>query len=70
MLLGFALVVGCDKADTETDVPQPEYGVAMVDNDGDGYETPSDCDDSNAAIHPGADETPGDGVDSDCDGDD
>ena len=32
--------------------------------------TPGDCDETDPTIHPGADETPADGVDSDCDGGD
>ena len=50
------------------------YGVpdtGDVDADGDGYTVADgDCDDTNADIHPGATETPGDGVDSNCNGDD
>jgi formylglycine-generating enzyme required for sulfatase activity len=38
------------------------------DLDGDGFEAPEDCNDTNARILPGADETCGDGVDQDCDG--
>ena len=52
------------------------YGVEVADtaywdNDGDGY-TPEDgdCDDDNADVNPDAEETPGDGVDSNCDGED
>ena len=50
------------------------YGVpdtASWDNDGDGY-TPEDgdCDDDNPEVNPGAEETPGDGVDSNCNGED
>ena len=53
------------------------YGVACctgdtgpVDNDGDGYFQADDCNDDDASIHPGAEETAGDGVDSNCDGED
>jgi M6 family metalloprotease-like protein len=40
------------------------------DSDGDGFLPPADCDDTNPAIHPSARETPGDGIDSNCNGDD
>lgn len=39
------------------------------DQDGDGFFPPEDCDDTNSAIHPYAEEIPGDGADNDCDGD-
>lgn len=47
-----------------------DAGPLPVDADGDGYPVESDCDDSNAAVHPGAAESCCDGIDSDCDGDD
>ena len=54
--------------------PQPDYGApetGIMDMDGDGYSTDEgDCDDTNADIHPMAEESPGDGVDSNCDGED
>lgn len=57
-------------------IAQPKYGAAVTDTDwfdedGDGFsEEDGDCDDSNPDIHPEAEETPGDGVDSNCDGED
>lgn len=45
----------------------PTFGATAVDADGDGYTDDVDCDDTNAAINPGADEIC-DGIDNDCDG--
>jgi hypothetical protein len=68
MLLGLTLT-GCAIVE-----PQPKYGVALIDQDADGYTDVDsggdDCDDEDPAIHPDADETPGDGIDSNCDGED
>jgi hypothetical protein len=48
--------------------------IKVGDADGDSYYyplahdgRPADCDDTNAAVHPGAAEIPGDGIDNDCD---
>jgi hypothetical protein len=40
------------------------------DADGDGVRRPADCDDTNPTIHPGAADTPDDGIDQDCSGTD
>ncbi|MBN8613269.1 MAG: putative metal-binding motif-containing protein [Deltaproteobacteria bacterium] len=53
--------------------PQPDAAGATCDDvtadlDGDGYCGELDCDEANASINDGATDTPGDGVDSNCDG--
>jgi hypothetical protein len=42
--------------------------VNYPDADGDGATANADCDDANAAIHPGATDVPGNGIDEDCSG--
>jgi choline-sulfatase len=45
----------------------------LSDGDGDGFSARfggGDCDDGRADVHPGADDTPGDGIDQDCEGGD
>ena len=50
--------------DTDTDIEDPND----VDGDGDGYSiNDGDCDDTNAAIHPGVEYDICDGIDNDCD---
>jgi len=71
LVLALPLLTGCpwisqtdhdDRTTTLTD----DTGVDAVDADGDGYSTLSDCDDTSAAVYPGADETCN-GIDDDCD---
>jgi hypothetical protein len=73
-LMGLALVACGDKDGDDSGVISDMYGVpdtGYVDDDGDGYAVrDGDCDDNSAAVNPGALETTGDGVDSNCDGDD
>ena len=46
-----------------------DEGTDNGDDDGDGFtENGGDCDDSDASVNPGAFDTPGDGIDNDCDG--
>ena len=44
------------------------WRVNSLDGDADGVNRPADCRDDDAAIRPGAADTPGDGVDQDCSG--
>ena len=77
LLLGLSLAAaGCSGKG------QPEYtgmatsdwgseGAAETDSDRDGYsKSDGDCNDEDDTTFPGAPETPEDGVDSNCDGDD
>ena len=54
----FDAVQGCEAVDHSPDL-QP-------DRDGDGVLRPTDCDDLNATVRPGAFDRPGNGIDEDC----
>ena len=59
-----------DRAGNQSPVTTVSVAVVrapLVDADGDGVLGPADCDDANAAIHPGARDVPANGVDEDCD---
>lgn len=49
-----------DTSDTD------DSAVESDDQDDDGYDSSVDCDDTNPAVHPDAEEVPGDGLDNDC----
>lgn len=68
-LLGFVWVLGlgCIGGNQSSDTGA---GAGPVDADGDGYTDVDDCDDSDATIYPGAEDTWYDDIDSDCAGDD
>ncbi|MEK7703638.1 MAG: MopE-related protein [Myxococcota bacterium] len=63
MWLGLLLVAGCGEGTATGD-------LAAADADHDGYTTQVDCDDADAASHPGATEVCGDTIDQDCSGSD
>ena len=58
-----------DSADIADDTAGPEDNP-VVDQDGDGVPVEEDCDDSDAAVFPGAVDIPNDGIDQDCDNQD
>lgn len=45
-----------------------EIAGGLTDNDTDGYNSNVDCNDNDSHIHPGAEDTCGDGIDQDCSG--
>lgn len=68
------LLAACLARPDDSGAPGPsgrdsDSGASVGDADGDGYTAgEGDCDDGDAAIHPGAEDTVGDGGDQDCDG--
>ncbi len=63
--LSLVLLASCTGGTVDTGDPTP-----LADTDHDGYTTQVDCDDTNAAVHPGMAEICGDGIDQDCNGSD
>jgi cysteine-rich repeat protein len=61
----------CESGSIACFIPTPDDSDP-TDNDGDGYTLGcgQDCDDNDATIHPGAQETCGDNIDQDCNGSD
>lgn len=67
---GIDMVEDCPRGCTVMAVGVDDVCVPPPDADGDGSRADVDCDDGNAAIHPGAADPCGDGVDQDCTGGD
>ncbi len=61
------LLPACASSWNPTWYSQPDSATPLLDQDQDGYAADEDCDDNDAAIHPGAEEEPYDGLDNDCD---
>ena len=67
MEFSFMVVYGADATEAENLYLDHVSTYCSLDADGDGYGVEEDCDDSDASVYPGADESC-DGVDNDCDG--
>lgn len=70
---GYDLVARVTSSDGDVAEAVAHVAVNNCERDGDGIRAPGqcggdDCDDEDGAVYPGAVETPGDGVDQNCDG--
>jgi hypothetical protein len=67
-----SLIVTDTKAEQGSASVRVQIGAVVDDTDldGDGFDSPEDCNDMDSAVYPGAEEYPYDGIDQDCDGED